>query len=162
MTYRIHIANISSGSPDQVFDITDPADGLSIVNMPESIHAFSIPVHEIPELKHEIYFGVRTGSPCTGHRWFSDNPAMIAHLTWTKPHPVAEYPDPNAIEVLSAYDYSRYKRGEVSLETLREEEEIYVLHPEPLTPTYENLADYIAFMNAQMYPHNQMLLTKDL
>lgn len=105
---------------------------------------------------------ITSGSPCTGHRWFSDNPAMIAHLTWTKPHPVAEYPDPNAIEVLSAYDYSRYKRGEVSLETLREEEEIYVLHPEPLTPTYENLADYIAFMNAQMYPHNQMLLTKDL
>ena len=162
MTYRIYIANIIGSTPDQVFDITDPADGLSIVNMPEDIRTFSIPVHEIPELKHEIYFGVRTGRPCTGYRWFSDNPAMIAHLADTKPHPVAEYPDPNTIEVLRAYDHSRYERGEISLEALREEGSVYILHPEPLTPTYENLADYLAYLNAQMYPYHQMLLTKDL
>lgn len=162
MKYRIHIANIADNRPDITFVITDPADGLRVVNQSGNIRDFCIPIHDIPELKHELYFGVGTCRPCTGYRWFSDNPAIISYLAWTKPHPVAEYPDPNAIEVLSAYDYSRYKRGEVSLETLREEEEIYVLHPEPLTPTYENLADYIAFMNAQMYPHNQMLLTKDL
>lgn len=160
MKYRIHIANIADNRPDITFVITDPADGLRVVNQSGNIRDFCIPIHNIPELKRELYFGVGTCRPCTGYRWFSDNPAITSYLARIKPHTVPEYPDPNAIEVLRAYDYSRYERGEVSLETLREEGKVGVLHPEPLTPTYENLADYLTFLNTQFYPYNQMLLTK--
>lgn len=158
MGYSIHCKNLTTGGPDQIFSISDPADGVDLANQPASICAFSTLVSDIPELKHETYHRIDTGDRATGYRWFSDNPAMIAHLGYTKPHSAPEYSDPAAVEVVSAYDYGRLARGDVSVEELREEGSVYVLHPNPLMPTYENLAAYLAYLNAQMYPYNQMSL----
>lgn len=160
MGYSIHCTNLTSGGPDQTFSITDPADGIDFADQPSTICAFSASVGDIPELEHETYFSVATGVPVVGYRWFSDDPQMIAHAGYTKPSSVPEYGDASAVEVVTAYNHRRLERGEVTLEGLRVEGRVYRLHPEPLVPTYENLADYLVYLNAQQYPHNQMTLIR--
>lgn len=158
MEYSIHCTKLTGGDPDQTFSINDPADGIDFVNQASTIRAFSVLVSDITELKHETYFRVDTGAPFNGYRWFSDDPQIIAHIGYTRPNSAPEYSDASAVEVVTAYNRGRLERGDVTLEALRAEGRVYRLHLEPLVPTYANLADYLAYLNAQQHPHNQMSL----